>query len=68
MTLLLIQVDFYPEEQFLAYKNGELMQGYLPAECFRDSEEPIHIVPHGIDPSAAFSVLVNVKPRVFITD
>jgi len=37
-----------------------LTDGYLPKECFRDPEDSIHIVPNGVDPSAPFSVSVNV--------
>ena len=57
---ILIQVDFSPELHSLAYKNAQLTDGYLPPECFRDSEDPIHILPNDVDPSAPFSVAVNV--------
>jgi hypothetical protein len=57
---MLIQVDFSPELHCLVYKNGQLTDGDLPSECFRDSEDSIHIVPSDVDPSAPFSVAVNV--------
>ena len=58
---MLIEVEFSPQRQCLAYNNARLADGLLPPECFRDPDESVvHIVPGDVDPSAAFSVVINV--------
>jgi len=52
--------------QRLVFKNIELKSKTLPEECFRGTQEPIHVVPYDLDPSIPFTVIVKVAFSVDI--
>jgi hypothetical protein len=52
----------------LVFKNTELKSKILPAECLRETQEPIHLVPYDLDPSIPFTVVVKVsRPDILPT-
>lgn len=46
--------------QRLVFKSTELKSKNLPEECFRETQEPIHVVPYDLDPAAPITVVVKV--------